>query len=50
MAQVEQHKQEQAQKQTEKVDTSYPASEIPNYSEEPSEETVQGELLGELEY
>ena len=45
MAQIEQHKQEQAQKQAEKVDTSYPASEIPNYSEEPSEEAVQGELL-----
>ena len=45
MAQIEQHKQEQAQKQSEKVDTSYPASEIPNYSEEPSEEAVQGELL-----
>ena len=25
--------------------TNYPASEIPNYSEEPSEEAVQGELL-----
>lgn len=45
MAQIEQMKQEQAQKQAEKVDTSYPASEIPNYSEEPSEEAVQGELL-----
>lgn len=45
MAQIEQCKQEQAQKQVEKVDTSYPASEIPNYSEEPSEEAVQGELL-----
>jgi hypothetical protein len=45
MAQIEQYKQEQAQKQVEKVDTSYPASEIPNYSEEPSEEAVQGELL-----
>jgi hypothetical protein len=45
MAQIEQYKQEQAQKQAEKVDTSYPASEIPNYSEEPSEEAVQGELL-----
>ena len=45
MAQIEQMKQEQAQKQAEKVDTSYPASEIPNYSEEPSEEVVQGELL-----
>lgn len=45
MAQIEHHKQEQAQKQAEKVDTSYPASEIPNYSEEPSEEAVQGELL-----
>ena len=33
------------QKQAEKVDTSYPASEIHNYSEEPSEEAVQGELL-----
>ena len=50
MAQIEQYKQEQAQKQAEKVKTSYPASEIPNYSEEPSEEAVQGELLGELEY
>ena len=45
MAQIEQYKQEQAQKQAEKVETSYPASEIPNYSEEPSEEAVQGELL-----
>ena len=45
MAQIEQMKQEQAQKQAEKVDTSYPASEIPDYSEEPSEEAVQGELL-----
>ena len=45
MAQTEQMKQEQAQKQTEKVDTSYSASEIPNYGEEPSEEAVQGELL-----
>ena len=45
MAQIEQYKQEQAQKQAEKVDTSYPASEIPNYSEEPSEEAAQGELL-----
>ena len=45
--QIEQMKQEQAQKQNE---TSYPASEIPNYGEEPSEEAVQGELLGELEY
>ena len=44
-AQIEQMKQEQSQKQAEKVDTSYPASEIPNYSEEPSEESVQGELL-----
>ena len=45
MAQIEQHKQEQAQKQAEKVDTSHPASEVPDYSEEPSEETAQGELL-----
>ena len=45
MSQIEQMKQEQTQKQAEKVDTSYPASEIPNYSEEPSEEAVQGELL-----
>ena len=45
MAQIEQMKQEQAQKQAEKADASYPASEIPNYSEEPSEEAVQGELL-----
>lgn len=45
MAQIGQMKQGQAQKQAEKVDTSYPASEIPNYSEEPSEEAVQGELL-----
>ena len=45
MAQIEQYKQEQAQKQAEKAGTSYPASEIPNYSEESSEEAVQGELL-----
>ena len=44
-AQIEQMKQEQARKQVEPADTSYPASEIPNYSEEPSEEAAQGELL-----
>lgn len=47
MTQIEQMKQEQAQKQAEKVDTSYPADEVPD----PVEEPVQGELLdGELEY
>ena len=45
MAQIGQMKREQAQKQAEKVDTSYPASEIPNYCEDPSEEATQGELL-----
>ncbi|MDG3141421.1 phage recombination protein Bet [Streptococcus suis] len=47
MAQIEQMKQGQSQKQAEKVDTSYPADEVPD----PVEEPVQGELLdGELEY
>ncbi|MFP7775869.1 phage recombination protein Bet [Streptococcus dysgalactiae] len=47
MAQIEQMKQEQAQKQAEKADTSYPADEVPDYTDEP----MQGELLdGELEY
>ena len=44
-AQIEQMKQEQARKQVEKVDTSYPADEVPDYTEELSEETAQGELL-----
>lgn len=46
MAQIEQMKQEQAQKQAEKVDTSYPADEVPDYADEP----VEGDLLAELEY
>ena len=46
-AQIEQMKQEQTRKQTEPVDTSYPADEVPDYTEE----TGQGELFsGELEY
>lgn len=45
MAQIEQYKQEQARKQVEPVDTSYPADEGPDYLEE------QGELFDEeLEY
>ena len=44
-AQIEQYKQEQAQKQTEAANTSYPADEIPDYADEPSEESGQGELL-----
>lgn len=47
MAQIEQMKQEQARKQAEVVETSYPADEVPDYTEE----TGQGELFsGELEY
>lgn len=46
MAQIEQYKQEQAQKQAEKADTSYPADEVPDYADEP----VEGDLLSELEY
>ena len=45
MAQIEQHKQEQAQKQAESADTNYPADEVPDYTEE-----QQGELLEDLEY
>ncbi|MCV6815262.1 phage recombination protein Bet [Streptococcus uberis] len=45
MAQIEQMKQEQARKQVEPVETSYPADEVPDYLEE------QGELFDEeLEY
>ncbi|VUC64655.1 phage recombination protein Bet [Streptococcus pseudoporcinus] len=45
MAQIEQMKQEQARKQVEPVDTSYPADEVPDHLEE------QGELFDEeLEY
>lgn len=40
--QIEQMKQEHAQKH---IDAGYPANEVPNYGEEPSEEAVQGELL-----
>lgn len=40
--QIEQMKQEHAQKH---IDAGYPANEVPNYGEEPSEEVVQGELL-----
>ncbi|MBS7948079.1 phage recombination protein Bet [Streptococcus pluranimalium] len=46
MAQIEQYKQEQAQKQTEKVDTSYPTDDVID----PDDEPVQGELLEDLEY
>ena len=46
MAQIEQYKQEQAQKQPEKVDTSYPTDDVID----PDAEPLQGELLGELEY
>lgn len=47
MAQIEQMKQEQAQKQTQKADTSYPVDEVSEHTDDP----VQGELLdGELEY
>lgn len=46
MAQIEQMKQEQVQKQVEKVDTSYPADEVPDYTDE----SVQGELLEDLKY
>ncbi|WP_206672910.1 hypothetical protein, partial [Parasutterella excrementihominis] len=46
-AQIEQMKQEQTRKQAEPVDTSYPADEVPDYTEE----TGQGELFsGKLEY
>lgn len=47
MAQIEQYKQEQTQKQTQKADTSYPVDEVSEHTDDP----VQGELLdGELEY
>lgn len=46
LAQIEQMKQEQAQKQAEKVDTSYPVDDVID----PDAEPLQGELLGELEY
>ncbi|HFI0686978.1 TPA: phage recombination protein Bet [Streptococcus suis] len=46
IAQIEQYKQEQAQKQAEKVDISHPNDDVA----EPDNEPVQGELLGELEY
>ena len=46
MAQIEQYKQEQAQKQAEKVETSYPTDDVIDSDAEP----LQGELLGELEY
>ncbi|HEP1182183.1 phage recombination protein Bet [Streptococcus pyogenes] len=47
MTQIEQYKQEQAQKQTQKADTSYPVDEVSEHTDDP----VQGELLdGELEY
>lgn len=47
MAQIEQMKQEQAQKQTQKTDTTYTADKVSEYTDEP----MQGELLdGELEY
>lgn len=47
MAQIEQMKQAQARKETEQVNTSYPADDIPSFEDEP----VQDELLdGELEY
>lgn len=41
-AQIEQMKQEQAQKQAEKADTSYPDDEVP--------EPIEGDLLADLEY
>ncbi|HEM3632591.1 TPA: phage recombination protein Bet [Streptococcus suis] len=43
MAQIEQMKQEQAQRQ---IDTSYPTDDVIG----PDDEPVQGELLGDLEY
>lgn len=46
MAQIEQMKQEQAQKQAEKVDTSHPTDDVID----PDDEQVQGELLEDLEY
>ena len=46
MAQIEQYKQEQAQKQAEKVDTSHPTDDMID----PDGEPVQGELLEDLEY
>lgn len=48
MAEIEQYKQEQAKKQLESTsDTSYPANEVPDYTEKPG----QGELFpDELEY
>ena len=46
MTQIEQMKQEQAQKQAEKVDTSHPTDDVIN----PDDEQVQGELMEDLEY
>ena len=46
MAQIEQMKQERDGKQAEKTDTSYPADEVLDYTEEP----LEGYLLAELEY
>ncbi|ESA51256.1 hypothetical protein HMPREF1232_0146 [Streptococcus pyogenes GA40468] len=40
MAQIEQYKQEQTQKQTQKADTSYPVDEVSEHTDDP----VQGEL------
>jgi len=45
-AQIEQMEQELDRKQAEKTDTSYPADEVPDYTEEP----LEGDLLSELEY
>ena len=43
LAQIEQYKQEQAQKQ---IDTRYPDDEVPDYLDNP----VEGDQLAELEY
>ena len=46
LAQIEQMKQEQAQKQAEKAETSHPTDDVID----PDDEQVQGELLEDLEY